>query len=411
MAVEDSGGVDTGAVVDVVIDGAGAIGSMTVTSAGTGFAVGDILLLNLTGNNCDNKWQLKLVGSTFDFNVGPNAATANEIGDDALTYKFALEAMKNVDRVEVEKNGDGTSALYSYGYSYTVNFWGRYNTEGIPQIVVDALEQNVDPYTVHVHTVREAEYLGDYSSRHLSLRENHHLAARMRAVNAKGISAAGASVETTTENFGELPGVPENVQLGVYRSSDSLSLTYGRPQLNGGLPVTSYLVETDSSSQFNPDSRPYYQTQTLTNVPEVQQITTYFRGGDNVKTRGGSFELSWGGRTTGALDFDISAFHLEVALNTLLGTRNIAVAPVAVTRVAWSRGYKWTVTFKGIHGDVGTILADDSTLEGDDARMDVLEMTKGNSDIVPDDFTYEVQVVKTSALSTISAGRYLPASC
>ena len=101
----------------------------------------------------------------------------------------------------------------------------------------------------------------------------------------------------------------------------------------------------------------------------MQQITTFFRGGDDVKTRGGTFTLTLGGRTSAPLAFDISAFNLEIAINNLAGTRQVSVAPVIVSRVAWSRGYKWTVTFKGLEGDIGLMLVNYDMLVGDEPVM------------------------------------------
>ena len=59
--------------------------------------------------------------------------------------KYKLEMFDGIDRVSVERNGDGVSEFYSYGYAYTISFWGRYGTEGIPQIDIEI--QNRTDYT------------------------------------------------------------------------------------------------------------------------------------------------------------------------------------------------------------------------------------------------------------------------
>jgi len=203
-----------------------------------------------------------------------------------------------------------------------------------------------------------------------------------------------------TEHIGGLPGAPQSVVLGQYRSADSLSLSYSKPQYDGGLAITTYVVEVDTSPAFDVKNEDYSSTYHSI-VPEVQEITISFRAGDNVKRRGGTFTLSFGGRTTADLAFDISAYDLEIALNLLVRTRQVAFAPVSVVRHAFNRGYKWTISFIGIHGDVGSLLIDYSLLVGDDPRMDIVEITKGNCDIVPGLYTYEVQTIHTSALSPI----------
>jgi hypothetical protein len=234
------------------------------------------------------------------------------IGESAEAWKYKLEMFDGIDRVSVERNGDGLSEFYSYGYAYTISFWGRYGTEGIPQIgdieeirnSTDYIDQWDLPFwTTHVETVRQAEYLGDFSSRHVALNENSDFQVRMKAFNTKGISGASNVVSGRTENYGSLPGAPESVVLGRYRSDSMLSLSFVEPANTGGLPITRYVVETDSSTSFNPDSG-YYHTQTLERTNEVQQITTYYRAGDDVLTRSGTFTVSWGGKTSAALYYN-----------------------------------------------------------------------------------------------------------
>ena len=107
-----------------------------------------------------------------------------------------MELFEGIDRVSVERNGDPTSSHYKYGYSYTVTFWGRYGTEGIPQLVVGSIvstswtgaSKAAISWSTHVETFRQAEYLGDFSSRHMA-NENDDVQVRMKAINSKGISS------------------------------------------------------------------------------------------------------------------------------------------------------------------------------------------------------------------------------
>ena len=184
-------------------------------------------------------------------------------------------------------------------------------------------------------------------------------------------------------------------------TSSSISLSYKPPLVDGGMPVSSYLVQLDATAAFDPKS-PFYTTSSFAIVPEVQIIQSYFRAGDDVKTRGGTFALSFAGKTTPGLPFNIKAYDLEAALNGLMSTQIRSTPAVTVTRTTYSRGYKWGVTFKGLPGDVGAILVDYSLLLGDDPRIMCTEATKGSADIVPGSYTYEVQVISTYALTTIS---------
>jgi hypothetical protein len=94
-----------------------------------------------------------------------------------------------------------------------------------------------------------------------------------------GISPPSAVTTVSTELYGGLPSQPQTVMLGQYRTSNSLSLHYQAPQLDGGLPITSYLIETDASLNFDPKTASYRST-LLSVTPEVQRITTSFRAGN-----------------------------------------------------------------------------------------------------------------------------------
>ena len=65
---------------------------------------------------------------------------------------------------------------------------------------------------------------------------------------------------------------------------------------------------------------------------EVQRILTYFRSGDDVKTRGGTFTLAWGGQTSAQLPHDISAFDLEQVIGRRRGVWDVSTNPIHVTR-------------------------------------------------------------------------------
>jgi len=335
---------------------------------------------------------------------GDHLAGNFSYGAAADEWKSALESLLSVDRVSVIRNGDGESEFWSYGYSYTVSFWGSYGVVGIPALrVMWNVSSDIE---VHQNTIHQSGYVPSYSSRYIALNNDQSYQLALRAINSAGISAQSATVEITTDAFGELPGAPSSVVLGQYMSRNSLSLTYSKPQVDGGLPIDAFVIETDRNSVFDPTSSHYRRVE-IANVPEVQVITSTYRSGDDVKTRGGTFRVTIGGRSSAPLAYDIAAFDLEVVLNELLGVRHIATAPVTVSRHNWIRGYKWFVTFHGFRGDVGLIQVDLTMLLGDHVQMKVSEQVKGFGDIIPGEYTYEVQTIRTTALSAISSGSFV----
>ena len=347
---------------------------------------------SIFADNTNASFQLQFGVETFEL----------EYGADASVWKAALESLPNIDKVTVKRSGDGATAPYSYGFVYTVAFWGEYGTtDGIPQLMVVNTSTFLSGVEVVQDTVREAEVFAGYSNRYIALEDSRKYTAQVRAMNSEFLSSVSELQSQTTEHIGGLPGAPQSVVLGQYRTANTLSLSYEIPQHDGGLPITTYIVEQDSSTSFDPHGNNYKATN-YNVIPEVQEIVVSYRAGDNVKVRGGTFTLTFGGRTTADLAVDITAYDLEIALNLLIGTRHVSVSPVTVTRMTYNRGYKWTVLFNGIHGDVGLLLVDTSLLEGDDPRMSVREVTKGHGDVVPGSYTYEVQTVRTTALSIIA---------
>ena len=344
--------------------------------------------------------------NTYQLMLGLDAVGNFTYGASAAEWRAKLQSVLDVDHLEVTRVGDGISPIYSYGYSYTVTFWGTYGLTGIPELSSNM--QNLTQFGLDVRhdTVREGEYVSDFNSRLSSLDENSAYSLRVRAVNAKGISLPSATTVVSTELSGGLPSQPRSLILGQYKTASTLSVSFQPPQYDGGLPITSYLIEADSTLDFDPASDTYQST-LLSNIPEVQRITTSFRAGDNVRTRGGTFTLFFGGRSTAPLPAAITAYDLEVALNLMFGTRQVAVPPVTVTRQLWNRGYRWIVTFDGIDGDIGLLQADSSMLTGDEPSIEIVEVTKGAADITPGGYTHEVQSIRVTSLAPITQGTFI----
>ena len=335
---------------------------------------------------------------------GFNAITS-DLGNTTLTYgssaedwKAAIESLVSTVRVTVTREGDGTSASYAYGYIYTITFWGAYSELPVKNLKVIGL----DSYgiTTFVNRLRDSEAPAAFGNRYIALNENSPYEIRVSSKNSAGLSKTSEIYTQSTALYGTLPSHPQTLIFGQYQSDTSISLFFNPPQYDGSLPVTTYLVEVDNSVKFEPTSY-YYQSMPLSIVPEVQEIVVAFRSGDDVKTRDGTFTITFGGKVTAPIPYNISASDLEVTLNVLIGTRIVAIAPITVTRQVYNRGYKWRVTFQGYHGNIGLLQADYTMLIGDDPRMFVTEITSGNKDIYPGDFTYEVQTVRTDALSPI----------
>jgi hypothetical protein len=181
-------------------------------------------------------------------------------------------------------------------------------------------------------------------------------------MNSKFVSSPSVLQSKITEHHGSLLDQPQRVVLGQYSSATSLSLSYDVPQHDDSLSVTTHVIESDTSSSFDPVDDYMYMSASMSVVPEVQQILVSFRAGDSVKSRGGAFALTFGRRTTAPLDFDISANDLEIALNILISTRHVAVALVVVTNAVFNHGFKWQVMYQGVSGDIGLLLVDSSRL-------------------------------------------------
>lgn len=341
------------------------------------------------------------MNSTFQIVVGNAIAGDLSYASSAAEWKQALESLLFVDRVTVVRTGDGASPICWYGYSYTITFWGQYGTEGLPQITVNMLNVTKYGIEVQVDTVRQGGIAADFTSRYVHLQEAVPYAIRARAFNQQGVSAPSKVVIAQTEEVAALPGPVESAVLGAYGNASTLSLSFRPPQQNGGALITTYLIESDTTGTFNPNGSTYLSTE-LSTVAEIQEIMTTFGKGDDVKKRGGTFNVTFGCRTSPPLPFDIAAHDMATALNNLLGTQNVAIPPVEVSRITWNLGYKWLITFRGIPGNVGLLQVDPGFLIGEDPQMHVAEIVAGSADVIPGGYSYEVQTIRVQSLSPVS---------
>eukprot|EP00937_MAST-01D_sp_MAST-1D-sp2_P000055 g55.t1 len=323
--------------------------------------------------------------------------------------KAKLEGLSLVTRVSVERTpsedvfSGTTTAEFSYGFVYTIQFWGLSSEANLPQLELDPANMPTKG-TVVPNTVREGVANTARLERYLSLNRNTTYAVRMAAANAEGYGPVSEVRMATTANV--LPGVPRAVALGFggrYNAS-SLGLHFEHPLTDGGSEITRYRVEWDASDQFDMNS-PHYGEMFSALAYEVQDIIVSFRSSDDVtaplKARGGTFTLTWGGLTTDPLSFDIEETALAVQIQTITGTTVVGQNPIQVVKSAYERGTRWRVTFKGLRGNLAEMHADGHMLQGDQPEVRVVEVMPGDANLIPGQFTYEVQTITTQALSAI----------
>ncbi|GMH48103.1 hypothetical protein TL16_g00217 [Triparma laevis f. inornata] len=387
------------------------INAVTITNAGTGYYK-TTPIITIVPNPSDTTATGAVIAGALTnkndfFTLTYNGAetVTMPFGASAGSVEIELEALHTVDQVTVERTGNGATAGWNYGYIYTIAFWGAR-----PEGVVKTLTSDDSPagstatggYSIHHNTVRQGVANAAYSSQYIALNENDAYAIRVTAKNAQGFGAASSVTTASTSDYGSLPTKPRSVVLGKYYTSDSLSLNYQPPLNDGGDSITKYKVEWDTSSGFDTSSI-YYGSDEVAIVQEVQELSLYFRGGDTVVPRSGTFKLSWGGQTSADLAFDVGATDLEDAIAALTGVTSVAGRPIKVNKRTYGYGSKWKVTFKsGLLGNLGMMEVDDTEIVGDDAYMTVIEVTTGSADIYPGEYTYEVQTIYTSAQTAVS---------
>lgn len=300
--------------------------------------------------------------------------------------KTALEALDGVDGVTVR------SAVYENGFIHTVTFWGMYPTTTLPVLVGTVFNAAGAPGSIGIR-VQSNNAVARSKQEAIALESDQTYQLRVFAVNAKGISDSKAAITTRSALASVVPTPPTSVALGEYHGETWLSVNYRPPFYTGGAAITMYRLEWDSSPTFDSSSADYG----VANIQkrfEVQQVTTVYRSDANI---GGTFALSWGGRTSTALAVDCTGAQMADALAVVTDTVNVAADPVKVTRVAASWGYTWTITFLHTPGDLALLIADGSLVAGDFPRVLVTEVVKGFSDLAIGDFTHEVQDVSTDA--------------
>ncbi|KAL3663536.1 hypothetical protein V7S43_011423 [Phytophthora oleae] len=302
--------------------------------------------------------------------------------------KTALESLDSVDGVTVISAKTGGTVVH------TISFWGTYPMKKLPLIV--ATPDSPSDLKIYV-SGNDAVAMTKQNT--LILESSQAYAFRIFAENSRGISDSVSVFQAQTSASSVVPTPPTGVSLGEFHGPTWLSLNYWAPFYSGGADVTMYRIEWDSSPNFDSSSADY-GVASVQEASEVQQVTTSYRTGTGA---GGTFTLSWGGRTTSALAFNCAEEDMIDALAIITETSNIAVDPVKVHRTQnqATSGYTWKITFLRNHGDLALLIADGRQLTGDFPQIHVVELVQGFSDLATGDFTHEVQDVYTDAVKPV----------
>ena len=232
------------------------------------------------------------------------------------------------------------SAGFDYGYVYTIAFWGIYPSGEVPLMTSDNSKSGgglFADFTIHHDTVRDGYAMGAYSNQYVALSEADSYAVRVSAKNAEGFGPASAVVTGTTASYANLPSKPTSVVLGKHYTGDSLSLHYAPPLSDGAGDITKYRIEWDTSTAFSTSSSNYGSDE-RTIVDEVQELSLYFRGGDTVVARSGTFTLSWAGRKTQPMAWNVDEGVMADEVALLLGVQDVGVQPVKIVRRSYEIG-------------------------------------------------------------------------
>ncbi|KDO30965.1 hypothetical protein SPRG_04153 [Saprolegnia parasitica CBS 223.65] len=148
------------------------------------------------------------------------------------------------------------------------------------------------------------------------------------------------------------PDAPINVVVEP-TSNTSLLVSWTPPLDTGGIPISSYIVDVD----------------TTPGAPEVQRIVL-----SGTSALAGTFSLSFKSYGTAALSWNSTGDMVADALNALPTVQGAIVtrAPSGVF------GTTWTVTFNGTSGNLPLLVASAAGLQGADVGLTVTEVTPGS---------------------------------
>lgn len=330
--------------------------------------------------------------------------------------------------VIVNRDGDG-SAGSGYAWRYEITFVGRHEVSAAGNISnveagsssplpieLDGMGSDVGctdlvgggsaaggSIEVRLDTAREGVALTRYDPVYYALRPGTSYAVRVSATGEQTGTGVSSAVKTVTvPSVGVRPSKPTSVVAGVSSTRSSASLDFAPPLISGGNAITRYVVQWDTDPGF---SSPMGE-KSLELVNEVQRITLTFQSDND---RSGSFLLHWAGRVSAPLPWDVTAEQMRMQVAMLVpGAYEEDRPPIQVSRSEFGNGFRWSVTFTGApRGDLGLLEVDQTRVGGFGPRMYVEKRQGGVGDIVPGDFTFEVQSAVAVADSELgSASRF-----
>jgi hypothetical protein len=258
--------------------------------------------------------------------------TTDPIAFDATAFdvQSALESLEIVPVVHVSREVVGN------GFAWDITFAAP-TADGASKLYVNGLglvgagvpgDATVVAHGVGSHIVR-----GRVASAYVF--------ARVAALNARGYGTPAISAPPSRLPQSTVPYAPTAVTMQP-ASDTELLVEWAPPTHDGGISVTEYEVEWDTSTAFNTGTggRPLgsYFVAVSESAPtiDVQEFRTVASDDD----LSGTFRLSFYGSFTEQLAHDATAADVEAALEALP-----AVSDVAVRRNVGVNGHTWVVSF------------------------------------------------------------------
>jgi flagellar hook protein FlgE len=268
---------------------------------------------------------------------------------------------------------DGSKDVYTRGGAFSVDASSNlvdgssgYLVQRIGSVGISEGFQNANDSNIHVpydvamsaNATSEIKIIGNLSA-------DAALPTALTNVLTSGVSYTtnNGTTATTSTKIADLDQYSGTLNSGTITFSgykpDGTALSSASPSVDLTMPVTSSTTLGDILTWLNTDEG-------TPGVDEIQTITG--------TATSGTFTLSYGGETTGALSYDASAADIETALELLTGIDDVTVAggPLGTAGI--------TVTFDGAsveQTDVNLLTVNDIDLAG--GTVSAEETTKGQA--------------------------------
>jgi hypothetical protein len=241
--------------------------------------------------------------------------------------KAALEALSGTCAVDVTRTDS------SFGYEWLVTF-----VEGAAQPLVALRPSGVDLLNIDT-TVKPAVTIVPIARVALQpVVTGVPYYARAYANNAIGAGTAVASRPTSLQPAAQPPSEPRAVTAAPV-STTELLVQWDAPLLNGGLPVSQYLVEWDTAASFGSAQRVTVAAASSSPVSDVQSVVLAAPAG---RVLAGTFSLSFAEQRTVELLPSASAETVKAALQALC---NVQQVEMSRTDSGSDGGSQWLITF------------------------------------------------------------------